>query len=179
LALNETAGVKMSVREKLQDYAPAIQASCAIITALLTLAALVGVKLQIDASAQQQREQSARDIYREYLNLSIARPELADPDYCKLTNGPHQEAYLSYVEYLIYTSEQLLASDPEWESGLSVRLNDHRQQLCQVEDWSPYTQEVQGMMTRFQTKNCKTPFPECPSEGAGTSDQAQEKTGEE
>jgi hypothetical protein len=162
----------MSVKEKLQEYAPAIQAACAIITALLTLAAVVGVKLQIDASARQQREQSARDIYREYLNLSISRPELADPDYCKLMSGPQQEAYMSYVEYLIYTSEQLLASDPEWESGLSIRLNDHRQQLCQIEDWSPYTPSVQGMMTRFQAKSCKTPFPECSSDEGGGSDQA-------
>jgi hypothetical protein len=154
----------MRLREKLQHHAPAIQAVCAMVTVLLTLAAVIGVKLQIDASARQQREQSARDIYREYLNLSIARPELADPDYCKLIGGPQQEAYLSYVEYLIYTSEQLLASDPDWESGLGVRLDDHRQHLCQIEDWSPYTPAVQGMMTRFQAKNCKTRFPQCPSD---------------
>jgi hypothetical protein len=151
----------MSVKARLQEYAPAIQAACAIITALLTLAAVVGVKLQIDASARQAREQSARDIYREYLNLSISRPELADPNYCKLTNGPQEEAYASYVEYLIYTSEQLLASDPEWESGLGVRLEDHRQYLCQIDDWSMYTPALQGMMTRFQAERCKTPAPRC------------------
>jgi hypothetical protein len=169
----------MSIKQKLQEYAPAIQASCAIVTVLLTMAAVVGVKLQIDASARQQREQSARDIYREYLNLSISRPELADPDYCKLMAGPQHEAYLSYVEYLIYTSEQLLAADPEWESGLDVRLNDHRQHLCQIEDWSPYTPAVQRMMTRFQAKSCKKPLPDCPSDAGDASDQAKEKAGEE
>jgi hypothetical protein len=151
----------MSVKTKLQEYAPAIQAACAIITALLTLAAVVGVKLQIDASARQAREQSARDIYREYLNLSIARPELADPDYCKVTTGPQAEAYASYVEYLIYTSEQLLAADPQWEEGLGVRLEDHHEHLCQIKDWSMYTPAVQGMMTRFQEEGCKAPAPQC------------------
>jgi hypothetical protein len=148
-------------RDKLQEYAPAIQAFCAIITALLTLAAVVGVKLQIDASAQQAREQSARDIYREYLNLSISRPELADPDYCKLMSGPQAEGYASYVEYLLYTSEQLLAADPEWEASLGGRLEDHREHLCAIKDWGGYTPAVQGMMTRFQAEECKTPAPQC------------------
>jgi hypothetical protein len=154
----------MTKREKLQIYAPAIQAACAVVTAFLTLAAVIGVKLQIDAAAQQAREQSARDIYREYLNLSISRPELADPDYCKVTSGPQAEAYASYVEYFLYTSEQLLAADPKWEEGLGGRLEDHRDYLCTIKEWSMYTPAVQGMMTKFQAEACKTPTPKCAEE---------------
>jgi hypothetical protein len=154
----------VSVKTSLKDHAPAIQAVCAIITVLLTMAAVVGVKLQIDASARQAREQSARDIYREYLNLSISRPELSDPDYCKVTQGPLAESYTSYVEYFIYTSEQLIAADPEWANGLGIRLEDHRHYICQVKDWSAYTPGVQNMMTRFQKEECTTPVPECSGE---------------
>ncbi len=63
----------------LEQHAKALQALGVIVTMLAAVAALVGIKVQIDASARQAREQSARDIYREYLNLSIARPGICRP----------------------------------------------------------------------------------------------------
>jgi hypothetical protein len=155
----------MRLRDRLNDNAPAIQALGAILTVLLTLGAVVGIKIQIDASAQLQREQSARDIYREFLNLSISRPELSDPDYCKIKDGPQYESYLNYIEYLLYTSEQMLAASKTWEPGLEARLDDHRQHFCQADNyWTDYTQDVQNMVIRFRAQECKTPEPVCPDE---------------
>ena len=56
------------------------QVLASIVTALVALAALIGVKVQIDAAARSQQEQSAREIYREFLNLSIGNPQFAEPD---------------------------------------------------------------------------------------------------
>lgn len=150
--------------DRLNSHAPAIQALGAILTVLLTLGAVVGVKLQIDASAKLQREQSARDIYREFLNLSISRTDLSDPDVCKFVTNPQQTAYAAYVEYLLYTAEQTLAASPDWESALNGRLKDHRKHLCEVDDWSAYTPEVQSIMKDFRTEECKVPIPVCPDD---------------
>ena len=86
--------------------------------------------MQIDASARQQREQSARDIYREYLNLSIFQnPNFSNPDYCAIEGTANEGAYEDYVEYLLYTSEQVLAAMPDWEPTLSARLTPHKELL--------------------------------------------------
>lgn len=160
----------MRLWDRLGQNAPAIQALGVILTVLLTLGAVVGVKLQIDASARLQREQSARDIYREFLNLSISRTDLSEPDVCTFVTRPQQEAYASYVEYLLYTAEQTLTASPDWESALNVRLKDHRKYLCEVDDWSAYTPEVQTMMKSFRAEECKAPIPECPEDGGADSE---------
>lgn len=139
----------------LGQHATAVQALTGMITMLVAVLALVGVKWQIDASARLQQEQSARDIYREFLNLSIARPELADPDYCAIRNTPQLAAYENYVEYLLYTSDQLLSVSPAWDATLNEQLAPHRDYLCAEQDWSDDTVQIRELMRRFQGKQCK------------------------
>ena len=81
----------------------AIQSLTSIMTVILALGALVGVKIQVDAAKKMQIEQSARDIYREYLALSINQPQYAKPNYCEIIDSPNEAIYENYVEYLIYT----------------------------------------------------------------------------
>jgi hypothetical protein len=143
------------VKKWLESRAKALQALAAIVTICAAVAALVGVKVQIDANARQQREQSARDIYREYLNLSIAKPEFSNPNYCAIQGTVNEGAYEDYVEYLLYTSEQVLAAMPEWEPTLSARLTPHKELLCGEADWSEETAAVRAMIERFKAKQCK------------------------
>lgn len=143
------------MRKWLESRAKALQALAAIVTICAAVAALVGVKVQIDANARQQREQSARDIYREYLNLSISKPEFSNPDYCAIEGTANEGAYEDYVEYLLYTSEQVLAAMPDWEPTLSSRLIPHKELLCSEADWSEETPAVQGMIRRFKALQCK------------------------
>jgi hypothetical protein len=143
------------MKKWLESHAKALQAMGAIVTMFAAVAALVGVKVQIDASARQQREQSARDIYREYLNLSISKPEFSNPDYCAITGTANEGAYEDYVEYLLYTSEQVLAAMPDWEPTLSARLTPHKELLCSDTSWIGDVPEVQGMIQRFRAKQCK------------------------
>ena len=102
------------MKEWLEANSKSIQALGAIVTMLAAVFALIGVKVQIDASARQAREQSARDIYREFLNLSISRPDLADPDLCKIKDDGGTLAYENYLEYALYTAEQLHDASPTW-----------------------------------------------------------------
>ncbi len=148
----------------LKRHAVAIQSLGAIITALVAMAALVGVKLQVDSNARQQREQSARDIYREYLNLSIARPELADADYCAMHKSDQRAAYENYLEYTLYTADQLLGAAPHWEATMTDHLAAHREALCTDADWSDDSPQIQGLVRRFKTQSCIGFVSACPVE---------------
>lgn len=141
----------------------AVQGIGTIATALIALAALIGVKVQIDSAARTQQEQSARDIYREYLNLSIGKPEFAEPDFCAIKGSPQEAAYKNYVDYLLYTSEQMLSVSPEWEGALSEHLSAHEQYLCGVADWSSYPENVQAMIGRVKAKVCSKAVTSCTS----------------
>jgi hypothetical protein len=143
------------MRKWLETRAKALQAMAAIVTMTAAVAALVGVKVQIDASARQQREQSARDIYREYLNLSISKPEFSNPDYCAFQGSANEGAYEDYVEYLLCTSEQVLAAMPDWEPTVSARLTQHKELLCSEANWNEETVEVRAMIQQFRTTQCK------------------------
>lgn len=139
-----------------------VQIVTAIAAVLVAISAVVAVKFQIDAAAQVQREQSARDIYREYLNLSISRPELASPDYCAIRNGPQEIAYRNYVDYLLYTSEQMLAVSPDWEAALAEHMEPHAAFICGVTSWAKYPESVQAMVARARPRLCQPAPPPCP-----------------
>lgn len=145
----------------LERHAKAIQALGAIVTMLAAVAALVGVKIQIDASARQAREQSARDIYREFLNLSIARPELAEPNYCEISGSPNEAAYENYLEYTLYTAEQLRSVSPDWDATMLEHLAAHRAALCADGDWSDDSPGVRALITRFRAEQCRQPVEPC------------------
>lgn len=146
---------KRSLLGWFDKHGAAIQGIGAIVTVFIAAAALVGVKIQIDAAARTQQTQSARDIYREFLTLSISKPEFAEPDYCTIKDGPQAPAYHNYVDYLLYTSEQMLAVSPDWEPALSQHLAAHEQYICAIKDWSDYPDNVEAMVGRFRTKACK------------------------
>ncbi|MGI3187258.1 hypothetical protein [Nioella aestuarii] len=90
-----------------------VEAGAAAVTALVAVAALVGVKLQLDAADEIQRAQSARDAYRAPLALAVAHPGLADPpDACALMGSQNGASYAAFVDHLLYSAEQMLTVDP-------------------------------------------------------------------
>jgi hypothetical protein len=117
-----------------ETRAKAFQSLAALATTIIALAALVGVKLQIDASARLQQEQSARDIYREFLALSISQPRFATPDYCAIEGTTDEAGYDHYVQYMLYTSEQILSVRPDWEPTLEEHLHSHKELICSESD---------------------------------------------
>ncbi len=139
----------------LEKYAPALQALSAIGALVAVVGGIVGIRVQLNATAQIQREQSARDIYREFLNISISQSKFAAPDYCAIRETADEAAYENYVQYMLYTSEQVLTALPDWESTMSDHLSDHKELLCSEADWSGDTPQVQGLINRFREKECK------------------------
>ena len=131
-----------------------IQAIAGLLTVLLALAALVGVKWQIDASERIQQAQSARDIYREFLALSVNKPEFATPDHCLLMASPNRGAYTAYVEYLLYTAEQVTSAEDGWETTFDSFLQDHAGMICELEEASGYAPKVASIIAQFQAKHC-------------------------
>lgn len=141
--------------EWLNRHANAISALSALLTAVLALAALIGVKIQIDASSAIQKEQSAKEIYREYLNLSIQKPNFYAPDYCALKKTAELPAYQAYVEYLLYTGEQVIEMDPQWEKSIASAIEAHAAYLCSPDiDLSMYAAEMQAVLASFQAGQC-------------------------
>ena len=152
---------KFSLLGWFDRHSNAVQGIAAVATAVIALSALIGVKVQIDAAARTQQEQSARDIYREFLNLSISKPEFSAPDYCAIRGGPKEMAYKNYLDYLLYTSEQMLAVSPDWENALAEHLEAHEQYLCGVSDWSGYPDSVEAMVTKVKRKVCAKAVTSC------------------
>lgn len=139
----------------------AIQALSAVLTVVLALAALIGVKVQIDAADRIQRAQSARDIYREFLNLSVANPKFSQPDHCALIRSNDAGAYESYVNYLLYSAEQLLAVDTEWSDILKADLEPHAALVCDMEerDVESHTDAVRSLINDVRSTACTNPAP--------------------
>lgn len=133
-----------------------IQLFVSIISLMVAVIAIIGIKIQIDASARLQAQQSARDIYREYLNLSVSKPEFSEPDICALKNSTQWPAYQNYVDYMLYTSEQVLSASPDWQPAMEEHLAAHRDYLCTMPDFSGYAPPVATMLERFQGQQCKT-----------------------
>lgn len=134
--------------------AAAIQAISALLTLLLAVAALIGVKMQIDAAEQIQKAQSARDIYREFLSVSISKPEFARPDYCAIAGTAQEAAYENFVDYMLYTAEQTISVDATWHDTFVSALADHSLYLCSVKDTSDYADTVTDVLRDVQAKHC-------------------------
>lgn len=141
---------------RLRQNAPVIEALASLLMALVAALALIGVKLQIDAQDRTAREQSAREIYREFLAITVANPALAAPDACMGLTGPDNPAYDAYLEYLLYTAEQTIGLDADWEPTIAQWFDSHASVLCAIEDWSGYTPEVEALVKRTRIDICAT-----------------------
>jgi hypothetical protein len=118
----------------LERHAQAIQSAGALVMSAAAVAAAVFVPLQIAANDRTSREQTAREIYREFLSISIQRPELAKRDFCTMTDPVERAAYESYVDYLLYTAEQVMdLNADDWKTAITARLRSHEAYLCTFE----------------------------------------------
>lgn len=133
----------------------ALQALAALFTAAIAIVALIGIKFQVDASYRVQREQSAKEIYRELLNISIANPDFAAPNFCALMQSPKFAAYESYVDYLLYTAEQVIDMDASWSSTMEGHLEAHADYICSSNANEENTAGVEALLASFRSHACK------------------------
>ena len=121
----------------------------AIATAFAALTALVVIPYQVAQADRIQRDQTAREIYREFLNLTVQKPELAIADYCALTDPKEQTAYAAYVEYLLYTAEQMIDTSPDWRTPMANYLGDHMKYLCSEGIWDAQSPEIKDLVAEL------------------------------
>ncbi|MGJ8625398.1 MAG: hypothetical protein ACSHXB_00450 [Sulfitobacter sp.] len=140
----------------LSRNAAPLEALAAIVTALVAVVALIAIPWQIRATARLQAEQSAREIYREFVALSVQKPQFANPDYCALKeHEQHLTAYRYYVEYLYYTAEQVVEISEVWEPIMIGHLDQHTAFICDNADWRGDTDRVKGLIVT-QLLHCTT-----------------------
>ncbi|MBK8458372.1 MAG: hypothetical protein IPL47_15745 [Phyllobacteriaceae bacterium] len=139
--------------------AEGLQAVGGLVAALFALTALIVIPWQINQADRIQREQGARDIYREFLNISIANPKLANADWCALSDANDKAAYEAYVEYLLYATEQLVGVDADWRAPMATWMADHAPYVCGRGDWEAYTPAVQELIAEFTARQCQAVQP--------------------
>lgn len=143
----------------LRQNADALQALAAIATLLVALGALIGVKVQIDATDRLNKQQSAREIYREYLSLSITNPAFSAPNYCALETGPPAtlNGYSNYLEYTLYTAELMMQADDGWDSTFQGIFDTHTAALCADEiDPDAYDPAILPLLSKYTPTYCAT-----------------------
>lgn len=134
--------------------AEALQAIGALLTAAVAIAALVGVKWQLDAAERISQAQSAREIYRDFVALSLANPDLSAPGLCPEFTDRQATQYEHFVEYMLYTAEQVIEADPIWTDTFEGVLDPHTTYFCASSGWDGYTDPVNRLIVRLRVSNC-------------------------
>lgn len=142
--------------------ATSIVAAASLCTALVAVAALIGVKVQLDEADRLQKEQSAREAYRSHLALAATLPGFAEPgDTCAVFTSDQAGAYAAFVDHLLYSAEQMLAVSEGWEPTFMVQLESHQDYICSDAGPVGETLETAELLARFKAENCVA-TPSCP-----------------
>lgn len=133
-----------------------IEAVAAVVTAVVAVVALLGVKLQIDEADRLQQIQSARDAYRGHLALAVASPKFAQPaDACALIDSTDGGAYAAFVDHLLYSAEQMLVIDKNWQATFLHELKPHADYLCSESASLGETAEIAALLETFRSNSCQ------------------------
>ena len=132
-----------------------VQALSAILTAILALGALIGLKIQLDEADRIQSLQSAREAYRSHLTLAISNPEFAEPeDTCALLATQKAASYTAFVDHLLYSAEQMLDAEDNWEQTFKEELMPHVQYLCQENPALELTLKANKLVNTIIAEQC-------------------------
>jgi hypothetical protein len=134
-----------------QRYGNAAQIASAVIAA----GALLGIYYQVQFNFKLARENSARDIYRAYLQMVVQYPRLAYPESAAAITAMPRDDRARYgwlVSYLLYTCEQILASfpgDAAWLRTCVERVAYHASYVCSTvvkDEISHYDATMRGLI---------------------------------
>jgi uncharacterized protein YciU (UPF0263 family) len=142
------------LRDWLIRNSEALQAVGAMATAFAAVTAVIVIPYQVSQADRIQRDQTAREIYREFLNLTVQKPELANADFCAMTDANQTTAYAAYVEYLLYTSEQMIDTSSDWRTPMASYLEDHMAYLCSQGIWDAQSPDIKDLVAQLAL-SCK------------------------
>lgn len=136
-------------------HAPLVEAVAATVTALVAVAALIGVKFQLDEADRIQKAQSAREAYRAHLALAATLPQFALPkDACQLIQSDQAGAYTAFVDHLLYSAEQMLEVSDGWEETFLTELAVHSDYICAADGPLGETDDTARLISRFKGRSC-------------------------
>ncbi len=139
-----------------------LEGLAAAITAVAALTALIVIPWQIRAADDITRAQTAREIYREFVGLTVQKPELANANFCTIKDDNTRTAYAAYMEYMLYTAEQVMDTEPgDWRGPMTGYLEDHMPFLCAFPDWDTHAESVTGIITELRADCAEVPS--CPA----------------
>jgi len=145
----------------LSRNAPSIEACSALVTASVAIAALIGVKVQLDETERLQKAQSAREAFRAHLALAATLPQFARPkDSCALVASTQGGSYIAFVDHLLYSAEQMLVVGEGWDATFLIELAPHKGYLCSEPAPIGATDETASLLNDFRQNNC-TDQPAC------------------
>jgi len=122
---------------------------------LVAVAALIGVKIQLDENERIQRATTAREAYLGHLNLATNRPDFAEPqDVCTLLQSDKSASYLAFLDHLFYSAELMLEAEDGWEPIFIDRLEPHSQLMCSALAPAGDTNAMSKMIRDFQAAEC-------------------------
>jgi hypothetical protein len=149
----------------LWDNAEKIGNLALVFIALLAVFAFFFARGQISAARRREREATAREIYRRYLELAFAYPELAVP-------GPEaniaEGKYRWFVANLLNSSDEVLesASASVWRKVIMAELRYHVKYLQSKEfleedrGWNLYSKELRSLaMTVIKEETARSGLP--------------------
>ncbi|MFB9263583.1 hypothetical protein ACFFWD_10420 [Bradyrhizobium erythrophlei] len=119
------------------------------------IAALVAWR-QLRLNRINQRETTAKGVFREYLKLAFDNPDLARGDRSKLARE-RLEKYEWFVAYMLWATEELLEfakKDPVWCDNMRCHLLPHKEFFKTDEGFKrelpSYSDDVQALVNRVK-----------------------------
>jgi hypothetical protein len=124
------------------------------VAAGLSLCIAVGAIWFAWQQIQNGREITARQFFRQHLELAIKNPRLATPDYqaIKKEGAASFAQYGFFVEHLLFTCDEILTAfgnDPDWRAACVAHVTPHANYLCEeIADKSlaTYSREMQSLI---------------------------------
>lgn len=103
-------------------------------TTLAALFALIGVGMvyvQIRANRAIQREATAKDLFRQYLQEGLEHPELVNPDPEMLLQGKRSVQYEFFVANMLYSFDEVLQNtrSKDWREVVRGEMARHVEYL--------------------------------------------------
>lgn len=145
----------------LSRNAPSVEACAALVTACVAVAALIGVKVQLDETDRLQMAQSAREAFRAHLALAATLPQFARPENsCALMTSDQGGSYVAFVDHLLYSAEQMLVVGEGWNATFLTELEPHGDYLCSASAPLGATDETATLLSSFRQNSC-TKQPAC------------------
>jgi hypothetical protein len=99
------------------------------LTPLVALFAVLVAWRQLTLNRENERETTAKSVFREYLKLAFENPDLAEGNYAALITGGKRDKYEWFVGYFLWAAEEILAyarNDTIWRDNLISQAKQHR-----------------------------------------------------